>query len=405
MRPGHVLFIIENNWVPVDRRVWYEATTLRDAGWNVSIICPYDIDGSQYENNNRTIRETVDGVDVFRFPLKFAKSGIKNYIYEYISAFINIAYLSLKARIRSNFDIIHLSNPPDLFFPIGLFYRILGGKFVFDHHDLFPEMVLGRYNGVSGKIFYFVARIFEFLSLHSANIVLASNDSYKKIDQDRSKLAENKVIVVRNGPKIQEFTSTDPVEELRNGYRYLVCFVGIMGEDDGLRGLVESIRYIIKDLGRTDIFFAIVGDGPSRSEVSKNISRWGLERFVDLPGMIMDDFKLRQYISSSDLCVSPEPPTPLNKYSTFIKVGEYMALGKPIVAYDLEETRNTAGGAAVYIHPGDIEAFGNAVVHLLDDPKRRRLMGTVGKQRIKKQFSWEHQQTNLIRAYQQLMID
>ncbi|QTA90016.1 glycosyltransferase family 4 protein [Desulfonema magnum] len=404
MKPGNVLIILENSWVPIDRRVWYEATTLRDAGWKVTVICPAargaHAGTESPEYNIIAKHKMLDGISVYFFPLIFAEKGTKAYIVEYLKAFISITGLSWKVWRKERFDILHVCNPPDIFFPIALFYRFLGSKFVFDHHDLFPEMIRWRFRGIKGKLLYLLARVTEYFTFSSSNAVITTNESYKQIGTERNHIRPDRIFVVRNGPKIREFVPVKKNPDLKKGFPFVACYVGVMGEEDGVFGLVDVIRYIVQEKGRRDILFLLVGDGSERMKVLNALSEKGLSAFVDMPGTIRDDFLLRSYMSVADVFLSPEPWTPLNALSTFIKNGEYMAIGKPIVAYDLKETRYTAQEAAVYVPSGDIQQFAQAISDMMDHPEKREQMGRVGSQRISEFLGWEHQKQNLLRAYQ-----
>ena len=396
-----VLIIEENSFVPLDVRVWYEATTLRDAGWQVTVVCPLINQARERILTPREsiMKENLDGVTVFRFPLIFAKHGILNYVGEYFSAFLSISRLSWRIWREDHFDVLHISNPPDIFFILAEFYRRLGASVIFDHHDLFPELVNWRYRGIAGKLFYIIARVTEYLTFQSANVVISTNQSYRRIALERGGKSADKVIVVRNGPKASEFVPLEPDPTIKRGFPFLVCYAGVMGYEDGILELIRSIRHIVNDLSRKDVFFILLGDGAFRPHALNDVVTWELEDFVDFPGMIQDKLLLRQYLCTANVLLSPEPSTPLNNLSTFIKIGEYMAMGKPIVAYDLVETRNTAQGAAVYAKPGDENGYGQIIVDLLDDPERQRLMGEIGRQRILDHLSWEHQHEDLFRAY------
>jgi len=404
MRTGRVLIIEENSMVPVDRRVWYEATSLRDAGWDVIVICPEGTGAHagkpKVGDTSHITQEVLDGVTVYRFPLVFAEHGVADYLREYVTAYISITRLAWHVWRNGPFDILHICNPPDIFFPLGLFYRILGARFIFDHHDLFPEMVGSRYQSQAGKFLYAIARISEYFTLRSADVVIATNESYRRIALDRGCVPAEKVIVVRNGPKTEEFTPEEPLAALKRGFPFLVCYVGVMGQQDGISELVETIDFVVHSLGRDDILFVLVGDGADHTMAKTRLKERGLGRFVDMPGMIRNTGDLRRYMSSADVFVSPEPRSPLNIHSTFIKIGEYMAMGKPIVAYDLPETRYTAEEAAFYVEHGDTAGFGKAITALLDDPERRQRMGAIGRKRVVDKLSWEHQQQHLFRAYE-----
>ncbi len=401
MGDKRVLIVEENSSVPLDKRVWYEATTLRDAGWQVTVICAaLSKNASNDEVIDRTcIPEILEGIRIYRFPVVQAQHGILNYLHEYLSAFWSIARVSWRVWRELHFDVIHFCNPPDLFSPIAMFYRLLGVSVVFDHHDLFPELVLWRYHGSTARVFYAMARIGEYLTFRSANVVISTNESYRRVALGRGKVSPEHIVVVRNGPKRDQFVPVDPLPHLKRGFRYMAAFAGVMGPEDGVIELLQSIRYLVHDLGRRDILFVLLGDGAVRARVQADAESWGLKDVVHFPGMIRDDLLLRQYLCTADVLLSPEPLTPLNFNSTFIKVGEYMALGKPIVAYELPETRHTAQDAAVYIKPGDTQAFGRAILTLLDDFHRRQCMGEAGRKRILEYLSWEHQQGELLRAY------
>jgi glycosyltransferase involved in cell wall biosynthesis len=402
MRNSKVALIVEeNSAVPLDKRVWYEATTLRDAGWQVAVLCPKFLNTP---NEGKTISWTFDpeileGVSIYRFPLVRAQ-GVVGYLGEYLSAFLAIARVSWRIWQELHFNVIHFCNPPDIFAPIAMFYRLLGARVVFDHHDLFPELVLWRYQGLVARFFYAVARLGEYMTFRSANAVMSTNESYRRIAIDRGQVPSNRVIVVRNGPKKDQFVPVDPVPSLKRGFTYMAAFAGVMGPEDGVIELLQSIRYLVKDLERQDILFVLLGDGAIRAQAQADLQSWGIEGFVDFTGMIHDDFLLRQYLCTADVLLSPEPLTPLNNHSTFIKVGEYMAMEKPIVAYKLPETQYTAQDAAIYIEPGDTQAFGQAILNLLDDPHRRQNMGEFGRKRVLESLSWESQKDELLRAYE-----
>jgi glycosyltransferase involved in cell wall biosynthesis len=396
-----VLIVEENSSVPLDKRVWYEATTLRDSGWQVAVICPrtpsVPSDGKEIDWTHTP--EILEGVCVYRFPQVRAQQGILGYLSEYLSAFLAIARGSWCVWKEHHFDVIHFCNPPDIFSPVATFYRLLGVGVVFDHHDLFPELVLWRYHGMIARVFYAAARLGEYLTFRSANAVISTNESYRRIAIDRGKVPSDHIVVVRNGPRKDKFVSVNPVPSLKRGFAYMAAYAGVMGPEDGVIELLQSIRYLAQDLGRRDILFVLLGDGAVRARAQADSIAWGIEGMVDFPGMIRDDLLLRQYLSTADLLLSPEPLTPLNVRSTFIKVGEYMAMGKPIVAYELPETQHTAQDAAIYVQPGDTQAFGRAILTLLEDPHRSRCMGEFGQKRIVESLSWEHQQSELLRAY------
>ena len=248
-----------------------------------------------------------------------------------------------------------------------------------------------------------MARVAEYLTFRAANMVIATNESYRQVALTRGKVREDQVFVVRNGPKISEFVPVAPDFSLKRGFPFMVCFVGVMGDEDGIVDFIETIQFIVYDLGRRDILFTLIGDGSCRLQALAKANVLDLNSFVSLPGMIRDDLLLRRYLCTADVLVSPEPLTPHNVHSTFMKIAEYMAMGRPIVASDLPESRHTAQCAAWYAEPGNYKEFGQMIVTLLGDSKRRQEMGESGRRRVLSELGWEHQERLLFRAYESAM--
>ena len=395
------LIVVENNYVPLDVRVWYEATTLRDDGWQVVVICPAP--SEQSAAGAHTSRPdgavNLEGITVYYFPLRAATTGVSAYLSEYLNAFYAIAKLSWRVWRQGHFQILHICNPPDIFFPLAWLYRQLGVRIVFDHHDLFPEFVSHRFRGILGKPLYGLARATEFLTYRSAHVVIAVNESYRQKAVKRGRVPPARLAIVRNGPRADKFFPVEPLPALKKELPFLACYLGIMGHEDGVLEAIASLRHLVLDLGRRDIRFVMIGDGAVRPLALQQMRTSCLERWLDMPGMICDKPLIRQYLSTADVCLSPEPLTPLNASSTFIKVGEYLAMGRPVVAYDLAETRHTAHDAAVYITPGDVKGYGRAIADLMDNPQRRLQMGAYGRQRFLETLSWEHQKDHLLAVY------
>ncbi len=400
-RSRKVVIVVENSFVPLDTRVMSEAKAVQEMGWQAVVVCPFPPEA--YRDGkippSTSPREDLDGITVYRFPLKFAKRGFFGYVQEYLMAFGGIARLVWRVWREGRIDIIHFCNPPDIFFPIAWFFRLLGVRIIFDHHDLFPEALAWRFQGRMGKLLVGVARLTEYLTFHAANRVISTNQSYRQIAMERGRIPEHRITIVRNGPIIDEFAPVEPVPALKQGFPYMACYVGVMGPEDGLMELISVIRYLVIDRGRRDIFFALIGDGAVRSHALEQFKAWDIDHVVSMPGMIRDRLVVRQYLCTADVCLSPEPFTPLNAHSTFIKIGEYMAMGKPVLASDLKESRFTAQDAAVYVDPGDTSAFGDALTALIDDPARRQWMGELGRQRILNELGWEYQKEKLHQAY------
>lgn len=398
-RDKSALIIVENSFIPLDIRVWTEARALRDHGWKVAIINPMPT--GRFADPEVTPYQPVEreGIKVYAFPLSVAHHGAGQFMREYLTASIAIARLSWRAWRTRRFSVIHLCNPPDIFFPIALFYGLFGVRTIFDHHDLFPEQISERFTGLTRRVLYGAARVTEALTFHSAHIVISTNESYRDVALKRGGKDARRVFVVRNGPRLSEFTPCQPVPALKQGFPFMACYVGVMGHEDGLLELADSIRHVVVELGRKDILFVLIGDGAVRAELLEQLEKWQVGDVTAAPGMITDRLLIRQYLATADVCLAPEPLTPLNQHSTFIKISEYMAMGKPIVAYDLKETRFTAGAAAVYVQPGDTSAFGEAITALIDQSARRQEMGRYASQRVAEVLSWEQQEPGLIRAY------
>lgn len=402
--PGKsVLIIVENQPYFTDTRVKSEAAALREAGWRVHVICPDVSPGGREGRPPLYQSRELDGVTVLSYRTDFATRGLVGYLKEYLGSLVHIARLSRRVFRSDGFTVVHLCNPPDILFLIGGFYKLLGRRVIFDHHDLFPEMILSRHKGLVRQVLYRAARILEFLTFRTADAVLSTNQSYRGIAVGRGRVREDDVFVVRNGPRAGEIVPLAPDPALKRGFPYMACYAGIMGLEDGVVELMQVIRDIVVQRRRTDILFCLLGDGAARPEAAELARAWGLQRHVDMPGMVLDRALFCRYLSTADIMLAPESSNPHNNKSTFIKIAEYMAMEKPIVAYDLVETRFTAGDAAVYVRSGDGKGYAAAVISLLDDPARRASMGRIGSDRVKTRFQWEHQKVHLLHAYDHVL--
>ncbi len=394
------LIVVENNFVPLDIRVWQEATSLRDSGWKVSVVCPAPTGNYTVPTAGPDGAVDLEGIRVFYFALQAASEGIGSYVKEYLTAFLSISGLCWRLWRSDRFHVLQFCNPPDIFFPVMLFYRLLGAAVVYDHHDLFPEFVKHRFSGTAGRVLSWAAVAMEYLTCQCAHLTIAVNQSYRDIAMQRGHLSTDRVAVVRNGPSGAAFSPLPPAEALKQGFPFLACYIGIMGYEDGVPEMIEAIRHVVKDLGRNDILFYLMGEGALRGWALGKIKEWGLDGCVEMPGMVTDRNMIRQYLSTADVCLSPEPLSPLNAKSTFIKVGEYVAMGKPVVAFDLRETRFTAREAAMYVPTGDTDAFGQAISDLMDAPEQRAAMSECGRERFLECLAWEYQEKQLFEAYE-----
>ena len=299
---------------------------------------------------------------------------------------------------KKGFDVVHAHNPPDTLFIVGLFSRLLGKKYVFDHHDLSPELYLARYASSGKNTVYKVLVLMEWISLKLANVVIATNESYKEIETDRAGIDPGKIFVVRNGPDFSRMQLVPPDEGLKSMGKKILVYVGIMNPQDGVDYLLRSLKHLAHDLKRSDFYCLVIGRGDSLEDLKSLSSELRLDEYVRFTGFISEADLIR-YLSSADICLDPNHLNPLNNVSTWIKVMEYMAMGKPIVSFDLKETRFTPQDAAIYVSPNDEMEFAKAIATLMDDPERAKAMGEFGLQRVKSEFMWENSERNLLAAY------
>lgn len=370
-----------------------EATTLTEAGYGVSVICP--------KGKGLPFHETLQGVSIYRYPLP-SMDGIFGHLLEYGIALPATFFLTCLVYLRHGFQVIQSANPPDLFFLIANVFKLLGVRFVFDHHDLMPEICDSRWTGWKRKLMRAFSVWSEHATFKSADRVIATNESYRNVAITRGGVPKEHVVVVRSGPRLSSFTPEPPVRALRNGCRYLVCYLGVMGPNDGLDYLLRSIHHIVKNLHREDIQFTLIGGGDLQPGLVKMSRELGLEDYVTFTGRIPDD-EVKAIISTADIGVAPDPKDALNDVSTMNKIIEYMALGTPLVAFDLKEARVSAGESALYAQPNDIVDFAGKIIALLASPEHRYSMGRLARERFENTLAWEHQAEKLINLYHNLI--
>jgi glycosyltransferase involved in cell wall biosynthesis len=389
--PGspRVLIIVENLPCPFDRRVWQEALALRSHGYQVSIICPK---GRGYKKSY----ESLEGIHVYRHPLPVEADSALSYAIEYLLALTWEFALSLKIALTRGVDVIHACNPPDTIFLIGRFFKLFGKRFIFDHHDINPELYEAKFG--RRDVWYRLLCRLERWTFATADVSIATNESYRRIALERGGMSPDRVFVVRSGADLTRVRLLPPCAELRRGKQYLVGYVGVIGKQEGLDLLLRAIAYMQQQLKRYDVHCAIVGDGtelPALRELSRQL---GIADLVDFMGRISDE-ALWQVLSTADVCVNPDRANEMNDKSTMNKILEYMALGKPIVQFDLTEGRFSAGDASLYARPNDYVDFAQKICELLDDPARRATMGALGRRRVEEGLAWQHQVPNLLHAY------
>jgi len=386
-----VLIIVENLPSPFDRRVWQEATTLHEAGYTVSIVCPT---GKGCEQRY----EQIDGIHIYRHPLPPEADGALGYALEYATALFWEFTLAFRVLRRHGFDVIHACNPPDLIFLVGGFFKLfLRKRFIFDHHDINPELYEAKFN--RRDLFYKLMVLCERLSFRTADISIATNESYKRIAVERGGMDPERVFVVRSGPKLDRLRIVPPVPELKRGRRFLVGYVGVMGKQEGIDYLLRAAAHIVHDLGRQDVHFGLVGAGTSLDEMKAYARELKVDAYVTFTGRVPDD-ELLAMLNTADVCVNPDVANEMNDKSTMNKIMEYMALGKPIVQFDLTEGRYSAQDASLYAARNDERDLGRKLIELLDDPERRRRMGEFGRARVLGQLEWRYEAPKLLRAYE-----
>lgn len=384
-----VLIIVENLPLPFDRRVWHECRTLTAAGAQVSVICPT---GKGYE----AVYEELDGVHIYRHPLPLDAKGAAGYLLEYGAALWHEMRLAIKVARAHGFDTIQGCNPPDLIFLIALPFKILRRtRYIFDHHDINPELYEAKFN--KRGFFWKLMVLFERLNFRTADVVISTNQSYREIALTRGSKASEDVFVVRSGPDITRLTRMPASTQWHNGRAHMIGYVGVMGDQEGLDLLLESAREIVYDKGR-DVQFVLVGGGPALSDLQAMARDLGLADHVTFTGRAPDE-TLFDVLSNADVCVNPDRVNPMNDKSTMNKILEYMAFEKPIVQFDVTEGRYSAEEASLYAKPNDTSDMAEKIVSLLDDPDTCAKMGALGRMRVETELSWDHQVDTLIAAY------
>jgi glycosyltransferase involved in cell wall biosynthesis len=409
---ARVLMMVENHF-PQDTRVKNEAVLLTEAGYNVSVIA--------LRKKGQAMTEVVNGVQVYRLPSlelfkktlhgNLSRAGLLflklksslGYLFEYCYFTTACLVFSIYVFARRGFDVIHAHNPPDTLFVVAAPFKLLGKKFVFDHHDLCPELYRSRYRTGEG-FFTRLLRVFEWCSLKLADITIATNESYKQVQIERAKRDPRTIFIVRNGPDKLRMSPVQPCPRLKAMKKCILCYVGSLNPQDGVDYLLRSLRYLSHDLKRSDFHCVIMGTGDSLQDLRDLAGRLQLNGCVELTGFVPDE-DLQANLAAADICVDPDPSSPLNDVSTWIKVMEYMAYEKPIVSFDLKETRFSAGEAAVYVKPNNETEFAETIAQLMEQPELRKKMGTYGRRKVEEELQWNKVGQNLLAAYETLMAD
>lgn len=386
-----ILIIVENLPVPFDTRVWQEATTLAANGYTVSVICPK---GKGYV----TEEEFLEGVHIFRHDLSTEGNGALSYLKEYTTALKCEIQLAKRIYKEIGFDVIHGCNPPDNIYLVAKHFRKYGVKYVFDHHDICPELFEAKFGRKTGLL-YWSQIFFERRTYKHCIFAFVTNESYKKIAVERGGMDPKKVIVLRSGPKLERMKIQSPIESIKRGYKYMVGYLGVIGQQEGIEYLLDAAKYIKER--NNNVFWGIVGGGPHLEALKEKACQMGLEDCVEFTGRVPDQ-QMLNYLNTADVCVNSDKYNSMNNKSTMNKILEYMALGKPIVQFDLTEGRYSAQEASLYAKNNDAIDMAEKIMELLNDSEKRRRMGEYGRKRVINELSWEHTSSALIDGYERL---
>jgi glycosyltransferase involved in cell wall biosynthesis len=387
-RRGRVLVLVENLSVPLDRRVWQECRALGDAGYDVAVICPR---GATQDTERHVV---IDGIDIHRYRPRPSPGGLLGYVREYGGALARMLWRSLRL---GRFDIVHICNPPDLLVLVALPAKLRGARLIFDQHDLVPELYLSRFGRGTDAVYRGLC-LLERLTYRLADVVISTNESYRRVALSRGGMRPERVFVVRNAPDLARFSEVPADPELRRGKRYLLCYLGVMGPQDGVDYALRALAWLRHHRERADWHATFVGSGDSFDAMVDLSRRLGLDDVVSFAGWLQDEDLLR-HLASADVCLAPDPLNALNDVSTMTKIMEYMAMSRPIVSFDLRETRVSAGDAALYAPANDEAEFARLVARLLDDPAERERLGALGRERVRTALSWTRSRETLLEAY------
>ena len=389
-----ILMLIENASVPLDNRVWAEALALREAGFEVSII------GPKGPSMDREPYICIEGIYIYRYDLPTTTNKYSTYILEYTITMFMMFLLSLKVLFQRGFDVIHVANPPDILFLIALLYRPFGKKFVFDQHDLAPEMFQVKFKGHM-KLLHKLLLFLEWCSYRTAHVVITTNFSQRRFAIERGRCDSDRVAVVRNGPDLQRIHFVPAEPELKRGYHYLLAYVGEMEVQDGIDYALTALHELVHKRGRHDVALVLMGGGGHVATLKALTHQLQLDEYVQFTGWVEAEDIVR-YLSVANVGLTPDPANGLNEYCTMVKTMEYMAMGMPVVAFDLAEARFSAQDAALYATPNLVEDFANKIETLLDDEGLRLKLGALGRKYIEEGLNWENDKMNLLLAYQRL---
>ncbi len=386
--------ILENCRYLQDARVGKEANALQENGYSVSVISP--------SLDRLPSRALIDGIVVYGYPQLSFSPGVIGYLLEYTYATWAIALMTAYLWLTQGFDIVHVANPPDCLIPIMAIYRLIGKRLIYDQHDLSPELYTVRFLSPPNLFLHRIQLLLEWLSFKLANHTIVTNESHKEIAKSRGGLSESAVTVVRNGPAIEQFPTSEIDLELRKKATTIIAFAGITGFQDGLDYLCRALRSLHREIGEEDFLCIVLGDGDALAEIKEQTRELAIYDKMWFAGWISDPALYCRYLSTADICVAPEPSNCYNDRSTFVKIMEYMAAGKPIVAFDLPENRFSAADAALYAAPNNYQEFAAKLAELMRKKPLRSSMGELGRRRIETTFAWQYSIPRLLAVYHQI---
>jgi len=393
-RRRRVLIIVENLPLGRDARVQRECRALLEAGYGVSVICP--------QGDRTEVPDDLAAVRLHQYPRPRERASVAGYVYEYLWSWLCTAALSTCVWRQEGFDIMQACNPPDTYFPLGAVFKMLGRPFVFDHHDLAPELYTARFGRRRGLVMT-ILLVLERATFSTADHVVATNQSFEHVAHTRGRRRPGSVTIVRNGPELARVGPVPPRPELKHGRRFLACWAGVMGAvDDGVDLALEAIHILVRSMGRTDCHFTFIGHGEAFDDMGAMAGRLGVAEFVTFTGWLPHE-SVFAHLSSADLGLQPDPKNPRTDLATATKTMEYMAFGLPIVAFDVVETRASAHDAAAYATPNSVAAYADLISELLDDPARRAAMGRSGRRRVEQELAWDHQKRRYVGVFDDLL--
>ncbi len=393
MSPLRVLFLIENVSIVRDRRVRQEAAALADAGCEINIICPR-------LGTELCLPVLLNRTRIYSYPQPWQGTGLLTYGLEYGWGLLATSFLTLWVWLTRGFDILHIANPPDLFFLLAAPFRCLGKKFIYDQHDLSPELFAAKFGGRPRLLHRLLMKL-ERCSYRSADLVIVTNQSFRGLAMRRGRCPPEKIFIVRNAPDLRRFGCGPLRPELKQGAAFIALYAGIMGSKAGVDRVIRAARHIVFGRGRKDVRFALLGDGDCRPALQQLAQFLEVEKYISFPGFVGDE-QLLAWLSTADVCLAPDPPIPVNQLCTSTKIMEYMSCEKPTICFDLAESRYSAGSSAMYVREDDATELGDAILDLLDDPARRRRMGQIGLWRVRNELNWERSRRALLQAYRRL---